>query len=500
MPSSTTTTTSCHDTHSLTVTLTEWFEGFDDDDLNGNVKSPLSHDNKLQQRRKRRLPLIDLRSYESFSKRHLLHCSDDQHQIPINNHLEKRTIAGMGVSLDKRRHDNNGVIVNLPFSTLKSGERSCELPPRNIPFAILIPKDSKKDVERKKEETSRSVIFESNERTTTIACAPTTTEILDFFFATISKATLQSRKAWLVKQIIFESEDVWREAMDVGILFLPDTTKSSSMINNDKSIKTIECPLPRLWKPDYMVETVLLPLFKDKLTQTIDNKIKLFEKMQNSQNPVQSKSQPCFTIVDLGSGAGRDVCFLAEELKYFQHSSMESSFAGNSSYMNEKVPPNNHDIWDVKLCIVGIDNHKGSAKRCLPMWKHRRVNHITKPLLLDLNKTNFFAAELLNIMDENKNENFDQKPWLDKEEDTLHIGGVVCLYAIRFLNRKLIQQIATCQRNSDNLEDVSELKSLISLQPGTIFAMSHFCKRNVGDSWNFDHPKVSQIHSFSLDS
>jgi hypothetical protein len=130
---------------------------------------------------------------------------------------------------------------------------------------------------------------------------------------------------------------------------------------------------------------------------------------------------------DLGSGAGRDVCFLAEKIKV----------SGLS-----------------KCSILGIDNHKASAKRCKPFWQHRQIDDLAQAKNINLNKLELVEQEL--------------------KEST-----VVCTYAVRFLNRKLLAYLA----NDSNLK------------PGSLFAMSHFCKPCAGSPWNFDHPKVS--HSYS---
>jgi hypothetical protein len=58
----------------------------------------------------------------------------------------------------------------------------------------------------------------------------------------------------------------------------------------------IPLPLPRLWSPDPMIEQTL-PLLKEKLQST------------GQQHGVME-------IWDIGSGLGRDVCYLAEELLY----------------------------------------------------------------------------------------------------------------------------------------------------------------------------------------
>lgn len=286
-----------------------------------------------------RLPLVDLRTEEEYSRKPL--------KCPLNE---------------------NAPIVNLPFDQLISGDRSCELPPRNVNFAILIPANvNAEDIER-------------------------------FFFATESSSTLQSRKPWLVRQMIFESRVMWQHAKEIGI--------------NPKSDEDIEhsFPLPRLWKPDEMVENILSPMLIEK-----------FDRGQGS-----------FVVWDLGSGAGRDVSFLAEQLKAIK--------------LKNNSPRS--------IQVVGFDCHKGSARRSLPLWKNRMVDDVTQSRLVNLKK-----LEVL-------------------EKDVYSGNGLICLYAVRLLNRTLLDWIA----------------KKAQLMTGCIFAMSHFCKEN-GQEWTWDHPKENNVLS-----
>ena len=253
--------------------------------------------------RESRLPLVDLRPKEDFDRRHL--------QTDVST------------------------IVNLPFNDLMSGERSCELPPRHVEFAILVP----------------SQIDDK--------------EIEDFFFATVSKATSQSRKPWLVRQIMQDTTEFWKEAERLEIM-------------SDSSAGIQSLPMPRLWKPDQMVEHKLSPMLKNRLS-----------KSHKSQDMV---------VWDLGSGAGRDVCFLAEELMGIT--------INNAQDGEEKISST--------IKVVGFDNHKGSARRSAPLWKNRMVDAYTESRLVNLKN-----LDLL-------------------EEHITNESNLVCMYAIRFLNRRLV--------------------------------------------------------------
>jgi hypothetical protein len=260
------------------------------------------------------------------------------------------------------------VIVCLPFSTLLSGERSCELPPRHVSFGILL-----EDIQNESQALCRQ------ER------------LQELFFATSSKATQQSRKPWNIPVALIANDELWEQSKELGIYkFMDDLQGASSTF----------APHPRLWQPDPMISNLLWPVLEQYLPLL---------------------KEEC-VIWDLGSGAGRDVCFLAEKIK--------GTGLSNCS-------------------ILGIDNHKASAKRCEPFWQHRQIEELAQAKNLNLNK-------------------------LELVEEELKGSSVVCTYAVRFLNRKLLAFLA----NHSNLK------------PGSLFAMSHFCKPYAGSAWNFDHPKV----------
>ena len=121
------------------VSVTQWLDGYVNDEMP--------------------LPLVDLRSYDEFNKIHL----------------------------HNDAYDAAPLIVNLPLATLISGERSCDLPPRHVEFAILVP-------------NNYADKFLSSDKS---QCS-----IHKLFFAAKSSATQQSRKPWLVRQVILESESL----------------------------------------------------------------------------------------------------------------------------------------------------------------------------------------------------------------------------------------------------------------------------------------------------
>mmetsp|Transcript_906 Transcript_906/g.2111 ORF Transcript_906/g.2111 Transcript_906/m.2111 type:complete len:430 (-) Transcript_906:1023-2312(-) len=333
------------------------------------------------------LPLVDLRSLHEFDARRLSF---------------------------RDGHSRKTTIVNLPLDSLLSGDRSCELPPRNLEFAILVPKTHVRTFSARN------------------GCV-----VHDLFFSLTSKSTKQTRKPWMVKQVMFDNDELWNAADELNLL----RSKESA----SKILKQ-----PRLWNPDPLV-TELMPLLKNWLAHEPDNQIGL--------------------VYDLGSGAGRDVCYLAEETKEFL--SLEKC---NRS-----------------LHFVGVDNHKGSARRCGPLWKSRGAKHLTGTCLLDLNRL------------KKVQEHFVGATKSDTAVDHGRRSTVLCLYAVRFLNRKLLTYIASAtDKNNRETDDDATTKtsskqsihappSPLELQKGTIIAISHFCKPHVGAPWPFEHPKETSV-------
>lgn len=323
------------------------------------------------------LPLVDLRTNEQYSKR----------RISINQKKKKSSI-----------------IVNLPFETLLSGERSCELPPRTVPFAILVPASY----------CDNGILSKTHNIHV----------IFDLFFATVSKATGQSRTPWLVQQILCECSDIDDTSSACSCIW--DDARSMNVLD-DTSIEPGVTVAPRLWKPDPLVHDTLLPLLKERL------KAWSIEMNGTKKSGTKQQQQQIMGEVwDMGSGAGRDLCFLAEELQHYHRHELKMS-------------------GDIRLPIlfVGIDNHKGSAKRCVPLWKHRGVGDITKSVLMNLKK-------------------------LDSVQDAMAKTNVILSYAVRYLNRPLMNFLASnCEENA-------------------LFALSHFCRKEDG-LWNFDHPKINSV-------
>lgn len=438
------TTSPTDDTSYRIVDIRQW--------LNGWAEASTG-DEQLGVPSRATLPLVDLRSYEDFDKCHLSFSptatatatGDDNTTLGAangkNNAAQTKT--------DTKKHNGDAPIVNLPLSTLLSGERSCELPPRHVEFAILIPRQS------------TQAFFQDNNKDCSIH---------ELFFASQSKSTMQSRKPWLVRQVLMEDDGLWNDAKELGVM-----QYNCSQGSSEGDDKLPFRRLPRLWKPDPLISSEMLPLLKRWMKETEKSN------PDNTNDYVKSNTidSEVGLVLDLGSGSGRDICYLAEEIKEFQHLSL-----------HENNHPN-HCVRSVRF--VGLDNHKGSAKRCMPLWKNRGVDDITDPLLLDLNKLHRVRDHFMNVS------KLQSKPVPNSK--------ILCIFAIRFLNRRLLSYIANSQSTDDAIlpeaasaSSSAKSKSAIHSPPppvvlplGTLLAISHFCKPHDGAAWNFDHPKQSSV-------
>ena len=382
------------------------------------------------------LSLVDLRPQQEFDQRHL--------HLSHSNSVPTTTI------------------VNLPLSQLLSGERSCELPPRHVEFAILIPSQ-----------------YISSFLTKDSTCV-----IHSLFFANKSTSTLQSRKPWLVRQVVLEDDLFWENAQRLELLVHPGVGLDAKYYETTTEDTTLSFrKLPRLWKPDPLISSAVLPLLSERVKSfmTIDG-------FKCDDSNIRYNQQFNGVILDLGSGAGRDVCYLAEEMKELHSSllfSRQNDRTASSPFLSLK--------------FIGIDNHKGSAKRCIPLWKYRGVSELTRSVHLNLEKLeevhDFFTTSI---------------PSLSREHAS---DSIVCIYAIRYLNRKLFAYLADSTLSDASKEQISmdptkvtkkaktvsnpayrnESTPSIHLPKGTILAISHFCKPHPSSSWKFDHPKESRV-------
>lgn len=227
----------------------------------------------------------------------------------------------------------------------------------------------------------------------------------------------RSQKPWLVKNVLIDDAGLWEQAEKLGSMRMDEEEPAF--------------PLPRLWQPDKMVETVVLPLLQESLMASV-----LQHPSKKQKADATPKDAALTNVVsdceiwDLASGAGRDVAFLAEELKAAQ------------------VPFHQ---------VVGIDHRYNAKEQGIVngFWERREVGNLTSCIKMDLSTLEHGLKEEL----QNRN--------------------VVALLAVRFWKASLVAAVA---RNKES-----------SLKSGTIFAISHFCKPYDGAPWEFAHPTEKTV-------
>jgi hypothetical protein len=444
------------------VNIVTWLRGFDeeDDDLHET-------DKETNDRRRSVLPVVDLRSVDEYNERHLETVHDDTlHEGDATSASLSSTECPTEVDIENNNSSGGGIIiVHLPLSSLLSGERTCELPPRNLDFSILIPLEYAETFLDQCHGGRYGGGDDGGEKQCTIH---------KLFFATHSEATMQSRKPWRVRQVIIDNDALWKEAENINGLVLVRRGGSSGggVVGGEGRRETPFRCLPRLWKPDPLISSFVLPYMKK---WTID-----FDERSNDVHDNNNSVRPTTLglVWDLGCGSGRDICYVAEEIKEFRDRCNKN---GSRS-----------------LHFIGVDNHKGSAARCTPLWKNRGVEDVTNSICLDLNKLHLVRDYLMDPT----------KELLQLPQQTAACPPeIVCVYSIRFLNRKLLSYIAnsrtfeesvgtsvsgTLQSTTNGHHSSPPLSHLV-LPLGTVIAISHFCKPHEGARWDFDHPKQSNV-------
>ena len=264
-------------------------------------------------------------------------------------------------------------VVPIPMDLLK--ERSFELPARHLDFSILVDQSNLEDAQN-------FLVGPRRGRSDATSC-PT-----------------RPKKPWQVTHVLIAGEDLWEQARFLGILHSDHSIMTPTITNN------IFLPHPRLWQPDPMVQNILLPLLKTR------------------------SSHGRFQIWDLASGAGRDVAFLAEELKAH----------GNIYH------------------VCGMDHRYNEREKNITQgfWNRRGLESVTKCIKIDLSTWDSAVAAL---------------------EPAITSELVAALFCVRFWKPSLVSTIARSSK----------------ILPETIFGISHFCKAYEGASWDFDHPSRKTV-------
>jgi hypothetical protein len=228
-----------------------------------------------------------------------------------------------------------------------------------------------------------------------------------------------------------------------------DPAAAAAAANDSSARSTI--PLPRLWRPDPMVETILLPLLKTNLLSQQHNSSRSSSSSNDGNDPGPHMIVPTLQVLDVGSGVGRDLCFLSEEL--------------HGAFGNDDDNDNYDDR--LRLDFVGIDQrYRDGNDETMAFWRRRGQSDRCRGLCVDLRQNN-------NIHDVLVDQQQQQQQQLNGDGATTTSIIICCVYAVRYWHEPLFALLA-----------------VQLTRPGTIIAISHFAKPNDEYVWDHATPKV----------
>jgi hypothetical protein len=277
-------------------------------------------------------------------------------------------------------------VVHIPLPELVA-ERSFELPPRDVGFVVLI--------EPERLEAAAEFL------------------ILD---KTPSTSDRKMKRPWSVAGAVLDTPDAQEELRLI-------------LVMRPRSFAVPELPY-NLWMPNPLVQKSLLPLLAQEL-----------------QQQWADSSRRRLIVWDLGSGAGRDVAFLASQLLRVE----DSSRSGTRDDREGRE----------RFRVVGLDQRYSSRDAAVfrAFMRRQGVEDVTEARRVDLSSDQGAVASTFRLA-------FEQEV-------------PSCVYAVRYWNRLIFQLVRD------------------AAGPGSIVAVSHFAKPAAGSGWPFSHPKV---RSWSLSS
>ena len=346
-------------------------------------------------RRRGRLALLDLRSLSDW------YCPEA---------CCRSTTSSSSSSSNTDGNNHHVTLVHIPFQEL--ADRSFELPPRDVPFVIIVA--TCEDIPK-----AQALLKPHNHHTH----HPSKRQLIRF---------------WKVVGVIVATDNVnQQQANELGLVRNGDIgpVPPTAVLSN------------RLWKPDPLLPMILWPLLRQTL-ETIDTSS---SKQQQSQ---PSDPNGNLEIWDLGSGAGRDVCFLAQSIAmWYHHQQQQQQQPQISADVDTHIVP--------QVRVIGIDQrYRGQdhIEQSRQFWTRSGVGTLTDAVYMDLQQVSEFANRVV-------------------QHQQSSSTRIACFYAVRYWNRSLVEWIRWSPQ----------------LQPGTLFAMSQFGKAHVGQVWEFAHPKEKHV-------
>lgn len=420
---------------------------------------PLSSNSRKGAAVRRRLLLLDIRPHTEYQQRNL---------VAVTNHYNQEKHKNVDSTPEPQI-----VYVHIPFDEVI--HRKFELPPRQIPFAIVssFPEEDWlshwNDIQAM---LSSSLSSSTSSGPSSKKKDGTTSTSLDHSakkHATISR----THPSWNVIALFNANNNTLWESVRTTVArtgATEENVREDPGENTTSDTFTLSVPLPRLWSPDPMIEHVLLPLLQQKV---------------RSLHQQPEPQQRVMEIWDMGSGLGRDVSFLAEELLYHHNNNAPPHTSDGS-----KIPPTAPEPR--RFRIVGYDQRyrrMGSGNDTIEFWNRRLVANVTKCYCCDINYFPTTHRISWRRRSTGHPESGGATTTAVTDRKTSFIG---CIYAVRYWNKPFFQSLieAGCRNVNDPNDDEDDTWIL---ETGTIIAISQFGKASAHATWDFPHPKEQHV-------
>lgn len=365
--------------------------------------------------------------------------------------------AGHLLDVRSRRHDRQGEegfpsspsstnstnnrskqVVAIPLSEVRA--RGFELPPRGTPLSLWMDhNDSDND-----NATIAALLEPFYDQ-----MSPNHRQYDSTTTAAVASSSKRKRKQlimWNIQGLVLDTAENNAQAIALGLY---NNNRSNDDNNNSPSFVV----QPRLWSPDPLVEHVLLPCV---VKQNGNHHYMDDKSARRSEHGGDDDSSTTTRLIwDLGAGAGRDACFLAEELLLAATTTTTTTAAWHGNNQSTAIPP---------YKVVAMDQryrNNGDDDPCCLFFRRRGLTaaHATCQCI-DLQQVDAVMSQLPQHGN-NGNE---------------RLAGILM---VRYWNKALVQAL------------IDEP----ALLPGTWMAISHFGLPTADATWTFDHPKVC-IHAW----
>jgi hypothetical protein len=409
----------------------------------------------LHNRRRTRL-VLDIRSQEDFDERHLV---STPWTLPTTTDNASDDDCDELAALRDDRY-RLVVVVHIPYCELT--HRRFELPPRHVPFAILFnPQlDDWMTTRSNGDDTGATDSFLPQIVLGLLAGDYSSTVEINSSSShdNVNDHSVHARPnrlscPWNVTALLLASDEMWQQAHQSGVSLRQSDLHDTE---NEQQRVLLFQPDPRLWSPDSMVEHVLLPLLTTDFSVS-HHRGAAVDKVRENQ-----RERPV-AIWDLGAGVGRDVCFLAEELR--------------AHFCRRDVSQQHEPFQQFPFLVVGLDQRYRDVDKneAIDFWKRRRVESVTSCRCVDLNDVEMVERLMAANLDGQQTSSVPDSIETDRTP-----SFVQCFYAVRYWNQPLFAMLVRSGLDR-------------RLRSGTIVAIAQFGKPYANAPWPFPHPKEKHV-------